>query len=757
MSEILTRVQDTAIRGISSRIVQTIDDAELKIRLPFLSDSRDDVVKRFIDNMTGLFSLLAGKTLRAEQHVNFETLTLVEEHELEIMVAVEGMIAAARNEHLPHFISFNTRLNALLATIRIDESSNPLDPLQITTAFQDALKPLGLSGNNILEVYRVFNRHVLRELNTVLHDANQILIDHGVIPNLGLEGARQNRPAGARSAPRDASEVTGFGVVPQQREPQAEMFSLMQNLLHQDKQPSGPQPDVVADPGPAELESDAPEKQFMVPTALIRRAERDGAVSPPFTPATGQDVQTLDQNQLISILSNIQRSMESAERAREEGAEPATRPNIAESLGSVLTEQGKSGIIQAIDRHSSDVINLVTMLYEAIWQDDSVPVPIKELIGLTQITIIKVALSDTTFFNLEDHPARTVLNEFAAAGIGWAEVEKLEEDPLYKKMQTLVHRIADDFESQPDFFELLLKDFRTFRARESARERKLEQRILKAQERQERLEDIKQLVSQKIEERVLGRDLHTFVRELLDGPFHKFMVLLVVKEGPGGSAWKQAINTIDVLLWSVQKNKQSGDQDRLETVNPRLLNNLRKAFRIAQLEPEEIDALVTRLREVQAEMFIPELTTVADPTEVSTAITTPAPDATFETAAAPGPEREVEGPDEAALDHVDNFTVGIWVEFLGEAGNHLRCKLAAKINAIDKFIFVNRQGVKVVEKTRDGLARELEEGTVRVISDGLLFSRALESVIGTLRDTQTAQQTGSAYQPQFAQAADKPH
>ena len=70
---------------------------------------------------------------------------------------------------------------------------------------------------------------------------------------------------------------------------------------------------------------------------------------------------------------------------------------------------------------------------------------------------------------------------------------------------------------------------------------------------------------------------------------------------------------------------------------------------------------------------------------------------------------------------------------------------------------MNRQGVKVVEKTRDGRARELEEGTVRVISDGLLFSRALESVIGTLRDTQTAQQTGSAYQPQLAQAADKPH
>jgi len=62
-------------------------------------------------------------------------------------------------------------------------------------------------------------------------------------------------------------------------------------------------------------------------------------------------------------------------------------------------------MVIAVDRHSSDVINLVTLLYEAIWQDPSVPIPIKELIGRTQITIIKVALADVGFFNNENYPA----------------------------------------------------------------------------------------------------------------------------------------------------------------------------------------------------------------------------------------------------------------------------------------------------------------------------------------------------------------
>ena len=42
----------------------------------------------------------------------------------------------------------------------------------------------------------------------------------------------------------------------------------------------------------------------------------------------------------------------------------------------------------------------------------------KERIGRMQITIMKVALSDTDFFNKENHPARMVLNEFPEAGIG---------------------------------------------------------------------------------------------------------------------------------------------------------------------------------------------------------------------------------------------------------------------------------------------------------------------------------------------------
>lgn len=817
------------ITAVERQVVDQIGDFKS------LSQQSGDVQARFVKNLSDDFDkLMDREVIKDEAVFNFETLSLVKEEELEVIVALEGMVNAARNEHLPIFISFNTRLSSLFPRKRIDESSNPLDPEQVATAFQEALRPIGLDAQNTLSVYRAFNREVLKHLDEVLKEANGVLINSKIIPDLGLESAQKGRQPPARNRPRAQDDIGSFGTVEEEtfeEEERPELFSIMQNLLHfdepaaseeqasNDTSPSSmPGQGAVAVPAGPDGQNMVPEgqQQYMIPAGMVPtgfapadQVEGQSGMMQPFQPQDGQQVEMVDQNQLMEILTNIQQTLKASSPQQVPGTiEDVERLDINQSLSEILkATTAKENVVSAVDRQSSDIINLVTLLFEAIWQDPSVPIPIKELIGRTQITIIKVALADTEFFNNENHPARAILNEFAAAGIGWTEVEALEEDPLYQKIQQLVERIQLHYEDNNELFEDLITDFRTFRAMEAAKTRHLEQRILKADERKERLDDIHELVTQKIEERVLGRELHPFVEELLHGPFHKFMVMLVLKEGPGGNAWKQSINTIDVLLWSVQPHEQDGDRDRLGTVNPRLLNNLRKAFRIATVDKEEIDELIAQLERVQLETFHQ-----AD--EVSTETTEPASGAplddtsseepaetgavTFHAASTEsdadedhtekaeeaessiemvvasdevttasgdqeisGTEHETVDPgaeksatveedlasDDPALIQVENLSVGMWVEFAGEDDLNTRCKLAAKINAIDKYIFVNRQGVKVVEKTKMGLAREIHDGTVNIISDGLLFSRALESVIGNLRESQHEQHTASAYQP----------
>ncbi|MNN75052.1 hypothetical protein D3C81_1913190 [compost metagenome] len=77
--------------------------------------------------------------------------------------------------------------------------------------------------------------------------------------------------------------------------------------------------------------------------------------------------------------------------------------------------------------------------------------------------------------------------------------------------------------------------------------------------------------------------------------------------------------------------------------------------------------------------------------------------------------------------------MGSWLEIQDRPDHKVRCKLAAIIKPSGRYIFVNRTGMKVLEKTRMALAVEFRRNAVRLLDDALLFDRALESVIGNLR------------------------
>lgn len=102
-------------------------------------------------------------------------------------------------------------------------------------------------------------------------------------------------------------------------------------------------------------------------------------------------------------------------------------------------------------------------------------------------------------------------------------------------------------------------------------------------------------------------------------------------------------------------------------------------------------------------------------------------------------DKEVElADDDQHLSLVANITQGSWFEMLGDGGQKFRCRLAAIIRPTGKYIFVNRSGMKVAEESRRSLAMAMKSGRLRVLDDGMLFDRALEAVIGNLREGRSA-------------------
>ena len=92
-----------------------------------------------------------------------------------------------------------------------------------------------------------------------------------------------------------------------------------------------------------------------------------------------------------------------------------------------------------------------------------------------------------------------------------------------------------------------------------------------------------------------------------------------------------------------------------------------------------------------------------------------------------------EAANEAAFKLVDTMSTGSWVQFRQSEEHQYRCRLAAVLKAVDKYIFVNRSGKKVAEWSRRELAANLATQAVVLLDDRQLFDRALESLIAQLR------------------------
>ena len=696
-----------------------------------LLNESDKVLARFKQqlekNFTELVKFSSRMDLDISSTLDFGNLRLIEEDDLEAIIAMEGMIAHARNTDIEQYLCYTTRLDKLIPQTKIDESNDPMDPGQIGEAFKNALQPSGLRPNALRLAYRYFNNKVFHGLETVLVQANAILVGHGILPELDIAARSREATKNKRGKPRSKTDPVERAFSKGDEEPSRsssrnkEIFSIMQRLMHTSASTEGAVAASNAG-GASAVGAAAPSSVAPMSNVAAWGSLQSGIM------VGEQKVEVVAGDKLIGLLSSLENNMAT-------GIEPVSgsKADLSEIIAQQLKALSDKQTLQAIDRTSSDIISVVTLLYEAIWEDATVPIPVKELIGRTQITVLKIALQDPGFFDSDEHPARVLLNTLAISGISWTETDGVADDPLYVKMQEVITRLIAEGSNKPELIEEILEDFRDFERRQLLEAQAVENRLKDADERTERLEEVRLYARQKIEERILDSETPGIVKEFLLIKFHKFLVHVILREGPGGASWKPIMNTIDVLLWTVDGERSSADLERFNRIKSRLLMNLGKALEVAGFKKKEINKSLKNLLKLQEGFFQPEETVVSESAE----------DLGFEDWLADAkPIVDQHMPDlhetDEHMQQVSKIPIGIWMEFQGEGDQATRCTLAAKIDTIDKYIFVNAHGVKVIEKSRMGLARELKDGTVKVISEAPLIDRAMETVIGKLRHVRAA-------------------
>ena len=700
---------------------------ELRLRRKHMSLSILQWVSRAF-NEIGRFDPLPGSS--GLQDVDQDSLTLMDHGELEQKVAIDNMMTKLRNHHAQAIGMLSARVATVVPGVSFGERQMPLSPETICTGLGEACADLEIDIRAKLVVLKLFDRLLIGQLETLYKEANRLLVQDGVLPDLKRAPAapasgQQSRPGAGRPVPaRQPASAKGSDAQWDSADHSDATFSELSSLLHHEAQ-TGP---FQSSPGARSLDT----KTLLARLGAAQTfhfSDRDGAATP-----------------------------------------------LAEQLRMALrSEQGGVYAVQQVD---SDVINLVTMLFDFILEDRQLPPLMKALIGRLQIPVLKVALCDRSFFNRGGHPARKLLNELAMAGIGWNEKTASQRDPLREKIESVVDRLLNEFTDNVDIFSELLQDFGHFMDLDRRRRELVEQRLRDAEEGRARHERAKTIVESLLNESLTNRNVPGSVETLLWEPWRKYLQWILLRESEESEQWQAAVSLTRNIIWTVDPH-QVNDNTRSELLRaiPGVVDAIREGLQSIAWDPFAIDGMIRDLELAHVDV-LQQLVSFREPPVVEAKIEPVADSATEALTPPPEPVAPVEdtpaipaaiesgqvlpsvaqhvpGPGPVAepaesadrhsdvapepvsgqwLERADRMRVGSWIELANDS-QKVRCKLAAVIKATGKYIFVNRNGAKVAEYHRDELASALAAGHMTLLDDGLIFDRALESIIDNLRQS----------------------
>lgn len=591
---------------------------------------------------------------------------------LERSVAVQAMVDRVLSRDGFVLEQLNLRFETLLE-LNIEVARNPLGPGSLCGFFLQAGRDLGVGANVKLVLLKLFERYVLRDLDLLYGEANQLLASAGVLPELLPAPRRraEDRRHIARRAPSN----------PALHEPGADsagqaFFSALQALL-------------------------APSRGRVAPRLQ--------------TLSAAQPIGTED---LLRLLTHLQHYVPAP-------GEPDDF-KLGQQLEQLLLRVSvRSGTRRRIATADEDMINLVELLFAFIQADDNLPASLRGLIGRLHIPLLKVALIDKGLLSRASHPARRLLNEIAAAAIGWEVEGDGLRDSLHLRVERIVQRLLNDFSEDCELFSELLEEFLLFSQDERRRNELLEQRTRDAEEGRARTLLARQRVQQALNLRLRGQVLPQVVVQMLVQAWSQVLLLAWLKQGEDSQAWAEGLATMDGLLASIAP---SADPARLLEQVPGLLKALREGLAGVALDSaatREFFLLLEQLH-LRACGGVPEFDEALVEARVEHDIVLAIADEATHAPCAPLDDQE------PALRQVERLRLGAWVEVMDD-DEPLRCKLVARIDSHDRFVFANRTGLKVREWNRNGLAVALRRGELRLLDDGLLFDRALEAVLEQLR------------------------
>src|SRR5258708_33792450 len=169
-----------------------------------------------------------------------------------------------------------------------------------------------------------------------------------------------------------------------------------------------------------------------------------------------------------------------------------------------------------------------------------------------------------------------MVTALAHAGMGWAPTMGTE-DPLYKKVEQIVHRVLDEVADDVYLFDTLRKDLEAFLAEEEKSAETTIQSTAEEINQRDRQEIAHMVARSEIEKRLEAQTVPNFLGSFLRDYWINVLAQLHL-QGEESETWVLALTTLDDLVWSVQPKRTGDERRKLVAMLPNLLKRLHRGL-----------------------------------------------------------------------------------------------------------------------------------------------------------------------------------
>jgi hypothetical protein len=689
---------------------------------------RADIAPRFLLHVESTLAHInptAGKTSDAKRaSAQNAALELIDSEVLEEDLALQEIVSKSEIRHSQAIYALSHRFGVLAGSPAWDPEVVPLGPAQLARALRHATHCLDLGVEYRVLSYRLFDRVALLPIGEFYEVVNGYLAKQRILAHLQSPNVRAHgTPAGAAAAaaaPTDdaakAAEEAAASASAASRQP----------------------------PPPAEAAAGQFDSELFSTLRMLlsgRRHAQGGSV--PFA----ENAYLVSRDDLQSVLGSLQSRTDLAQMR---SGKPRDAAELRQDMLMQLKQMSPQGRAAVLAEEDSDTVDLVGMLFDYINKSVKVESSAQSLLTRLQVPVLRVALSDKTFFTQREHPARMLLNTIAETGSRWMDDE--DADPsLAEKMQVVVDKVSSEFNGDVTLFRSLLTDLGSHMQLLARRAEVAERRHVDAAKGREKLDMARDTARTAIE-RLLKRGNPTpLVRALLEQAWTDALALTILRQGEDSSAFHRRLAVADQLL----RREPTADTpaDRM------LQQELDVGLSQVGLHGDDVRAVLGRLfpagkaandadkgksaNDSVKRTAANDSVAVTDETPSATALalklksrtrlggeqTQPAKPAVRVASTLTPEETQI-------MERIRTLPFGTWFEFTtNQQGATVRRKLAWFSTLTGRCLFVNQRGARTDEKTLDQLARDIARKQVKIWTDQQesLIDRAWKAIVGTLK------------------------